>query len=1146
MPPQAPPPELQDSLLPMPQSSSALQQPLVEMPFKFFSWNVRHSGENVILTHLDALMGNTPLHCDVIALQETGWGWTELPDGIAKLCNEHDYECVHQRRHRDHTYGGAALLVNRCWKPNKKVLAHVSADDGKSPWRNALEVAAMEVTINDQSEPIQFFSVYVHHTAAVNIFSEFVASLPRNGNAVVMGDFNAALSDVGSRHPTKLFRERGDVIAKLIETDAWIRAESSRPTTGTNNYIDHLLLSAKAAAVLKIPDNVVPVIKDEAWRSDHRPMVDNSQFGFVRGMPAAVPLVGLSMFIQQGLRQKTSMQYHSGPGARRHATLLVCIDGVDAFCRANGVLAVQALKDLGINQEAYWVGRFLQDRKLCVKVGDAISDAVDLDRGVPQGTILGPLIWSLVVNSLLKKLDEECNKKPKKTMAVPLTYADDINFAVQAYDPAAAIKRANKLLEIVHDWSKESGVPMGKLQSTWINGGHKNDWAGQWTAADGELICGDPRDRRCLRDVPSTQSRDAETSERTARLLGVLYSQSHRFGDHVRMVANKVGRQLGFMASLCSTCPAAKLRVVYDSMALSTMLYAAEAWWPYLREEHKQKLERLHAKACRIILGVPQKLCPNSLSVVREAGYRSLNHIVQERLVKLAERLKRMPTPFDRIGTGWVVKMYTSNKLPTLKTPHGRSRKFENAKAGDGVPVTVRTLPDILKGEDTLPDALPYFKSVDRLCALDKAVPPSAFIISPPGGLTKNPDLPEAEKQQHERQLFEANDERMASLTRNALFIYTDGAYDHDPEQEETKVAGGFVVFKGPETEDANWLDEGPASFGDIGCSYTAEIRTIHAALRWLDGRPRPIQRVHVNLVTDSLSSLMALGKGPLRQTSFIEQQCWERLAVLSMWYDFTFAFVFSHHGVEGNVIADNIASLALEDGPDDEIRVWRTDAVRLRIQDLREKFDKRVTAQLRIQKAACYGTKVPTHLKLGFTRRDERLLFNARVGIVFWTAGATHETDAPCPRCGAAGVMGRGGKSIAHVFGGCNRERTALKAKALWNSPMEALAQLRRFVPLSTANNQQQKEQLSQQQQQTIVTANVQSPRQQQQQQPQPHGTWVTGSGSQGALNYQQHSQHGQQFATTAAGVGSSYQGQPRRSQQPHFSETGGAFGFL
>ena len=88
-----------------------------------------------------------------------------------------------------------------------------------------------------------------------------------------------------------------------------------------------------------------------------------------------------------------------------------------------------------------WFRSYLEDRKFLVNVGDAYSNLGELSCGVPQGSILGPLLFLLYVNDM-----------PQAVSSDLLLYADDSGLAFGGKDLNTIEHQLNKDFNNLCDW----------------------------------------------------------------------------------------------------------------------------------------------------------------------------------------------------------------------------------------------------------------------------------------------------------------------------------------------------------------------------------------------------------------------------------------------------------------------------------------------------------------------------------------------------------------------------------------------------------------------------------------------------------------------------------------------------------------------
>ena len=124
--------------------------------------------------------------------------------------------------------------------------------------------------------------------------------------------------------------------------------------------------------------------------------------------------------------------------------MVLFIDFKKAFDLINPKLLFLKLFQYGFDNNALGLFKdYFQNRLQYCKVSSALSDKVDITIGVPQGSVLGPLLFLIFINDIAYCSDLSC-----------FLFADDTTLFESGHDPLVVIEKLKaKLLPII-EWVK--------------------------------------------------------------------------------------------------------------------------------------------------------------------------------------------------------------------------------------------------------------------------------------------------------------------------------------------------------------------------------------------------------------------------------------------------------------------------------------------------------------------------------------------------------------------------------------------------------------------------------------------------------------------------------------------------------------------
>ena len=260
------------------------------------------------------------------------------------------------------------------------------------------------------------------------------------------------------------------------------------------------------------------------------------------------------------------------------------LDFSKAFDRMKPDKAVERLIELGINRHlVQLIQSFFIGREQRVKFRKALSCYKSITTGVPQGTVLGPLLWNAFIHAL-------------QPASQHLKYADDITIysAITKNDVRISESTSHKatITEFLRNPLQDDAVLT-------LDFCQQND-----LSLNIDKSCSLTFTLQKELTIPSIiLGSSAVTELKSSRILGVQFDRHLRFSEHITKILERTKTATHALTLLRrSNVRSDCIALFYKSRILSILSFACPVWYPYLSQTEKERLENFQSLCTRIIL----------------------------------------------------------------------------------------------------------------------------------------------------------------------------------------------------------------------------------------------------------------------------------------------------------------------------------------------------------------------------------------------------------------------------------------------------------------------------------------------------------------------------------------------------------------
>ena len=296
------------------------------------------------------------------------------------------------------------------------------------------------------------------------------------------------------------------------------------------------------------------------------------QFGFISGRSTTLQLLHVLNIWTEILDQGGELD-------------VIYCDFMKAFDKVPHLRLAHKIEKYGIKGNILgWIKDFLDKRTQIIKVGNEESNIADVTSGIPQGSVLGPILFVIYINDLPEVVDQD---------SYVYLFADDTKVFRRINTNNDRLILQNDISELT-EWSR-----------IWLLKFHPD---------------------KCVAMNVSTKSSPHNTSykmgdhilknSRCEKDIGVYLDNNIKFDEHINQAVNKANRILAITRRTFECIDDDIFKMIFKGLVRPHLEYAAPVWSPHLKK-HVELIENVQRRATKLVPGLKQLPYPERLKKLK-------------------------------------------------------------------------------------------------------------------------------------------------------------------------------------------------------------------------------------------------------------------------------------------------------------------------------------------------------------------------------------------------------------------------------------------------------------------------------------------------------------------------------------------------